>query len=147
VLPPGLRIKWVARLQLKSVPLPQVPVKVKYSVYLQGETPVFSDEEAHRQHISRYVGRKSIVISETRKGKIKEREIRPLIESISLGQADGDGYRLEVVIDQGEGKSLNPWTLLKDLYNLNENEVRALRVVKTDAQIIEAGEYALRNRD
>jgi radical SAM family uncharacterized protein/radical SAM-linked protein len=145
-LPPGLRVNWAAKLPFKSTRLPQVPSMVKYEVYLEADTLRFPHEEAHRQHIDEYLTRDSIVVVEERKGALKEREIRPLIDDISLERWDG-GYRLEVTLDQREEKSLNPWTLLKDLYKLDENQARALRVVKTDAQLIGTGGYALRNRD
>mgnify|MGYP001368602679 CR=1 FL=1 len=119
---------------------------VTYEVYLEEDSLDFPHEQAHRRHITDYLTRDSIVVAEEKKGAIKEREIRPLIDDISLERWNG-GYRLEVTLDQREEKSLNPWILLKDLYKLDENQARALRVVKTDAQLIGTGEYALRNRD
>lgn len=146
-LPPGLAVKWVTKLPPTSAPLAQAPGKVKYSVYLCDDIPAFEGEETHRRRISEYLRRESIVVKEEKKGKLKEREIRPLIENISLEHLEADGCLLEVVINQGGGGSLSPWTLLKDLYGLSDDVVRGLRVIKTDAQFAEAGEYALRNRD
>ncbi len=146
-LPGGLKIKWVSRLPLKSISLPQTPSRVKYNVYLNDDSLNFPDEEAHRRHIEEYLQKKSIVIQEKKKGKIKASDIRPFIEKISLEPTEVNGYMLEVTINQQDGRSLNLWTLLSNIYNMNPADVRSLRVVKTDAQLIETGEYALRNRD
>jgi hypothetical protein len=122
MLPDGIRINEIRPFQGKT---PQ-HLKTTYTVSLaQG----LSKEEQNK--IKSFLNSDSVIISRKRKGRIKQIDIRPMIETIEL--ASVTDLTIEIITRSGS-PGIKPLKVLEHILDKSEEELLTSSVCKTDWQ-------------
>ncbi len=78
--------------------------------------------------IERFLQSPEVFIEQEKKGRIRKKDIRPLVKSLSLRDDD----KLELVLRTGEEGIVNPTKVLKKIFELGDKEALLLRILKTE---------------
>jgi len=123
-LPDGLEVKSVAEKPDKN-PDAATAVRSCYTISLARQ---LSDKD--RNGLENFMAVKEFFLTKIRKGRERKLDIRRQVESIAVSGKN----RLELVVQNQEGEAAGkPAEILKAALDLSDEEVLALRIVKTES--------------
>jgi radical SAM family uncharacterized protein/radical SAM-linked protein len=121
----GLRIMESQEIFLKSSSIFSSIIQVSY------ELPLTELKDASRLEpavaIERFLQSPEAFIEQEKKGRIRKKDIRPLVKSLSLRD-----NKLELVLRAGEEGIFKPTKVLKKIFELGDEETLLLRILKTE---------------
>lgn len=117
-LAPGLEITGI---ELHSGKIPQ-KMKVSYSIYLLNAA-----SEEQKNAVESFCASTRFPVSKTRKGKTKEIDIRPLIETFAF--TSPHDIKLDIIAESAQ-PGIKPVEAVKSVLDLPEEEVNSIKIVK-----------------
>lgn len=120
-LPKGFRIITAADVPTKAAAVTSAVTKADYEI--RDARCQMSDV---RSVLQEFMGKDSFIYKKESKGKVRELEIRPLIERL-----EGSGDKIEMTIKTGIEGSIKPGELIQALFGLGDEETKLLRITKT----------------
>ncbi|MBI3078823.1 MAG: DUF2344 domain-containing protein [Deltaproteobacteria bacterium] len=127
VLPEGIRIQHSRILPLRVEPLPARVRGGRYVVRLGDLRPVPARERAEAA-VAAFRAAKEFPIEVTRKDRVRKVDLRPLIRSMTLHE----DLALEFTLEPPPEGGAKPAEVVEALLGLKEDEVRSLRILKTE---------------
>ncbi len=129
-LPPAIRAVHCLEIPLKLAPLSASITTVSYVVSLAGHVP-HSPQDPRRvsRKLEAFASRDTLTVEVKRGDGIREVDLRPLVKGLFLT----DEGALRMVLRMDTAGHLRPTDVAKWVYDLEEEEVRLLEVLKVDA--------------
>ncbi|MDY7033462.1 MAG: TIGR03960 family B12-binding radical SAM protein [Thermodesulfobacteriota bacterium] len=128
-IPKGIRILHGWGIPLKSSPISDNMRKINYLVSANGQAlDVPLNEGALQNAIQSFLGKESFPVIQKKKKGTKKVDLRSIIDDLKLK----DNLTIEFNLQFGMANKIKPFDMVKGILNLNEKEVKLLRILRIE---------------
>ena len=131
-LPPGLRIFNCWEILLKSNPISDNTRKIKYLVFPNEPIETLSpDGNNLKEAVASFLSKDSLFVLHKKKAGIRRVDLRLMVEDIKLR----DDLSFEISLRPGMATDIKPFKLVEHILNLEDNQVKLLRILRAEAEL------------
>ncbi|MFH2012069.1 MAG: TIGR03960 family B12-binding radical SAM protein [Pseudomonadota bacterium] len=129
-LPAGLRILSCREIILKSSPISDNMRKLKYMVFPNDRIKTISPFDNNLQEaVASFLNKDNLFVLHKKKGGMRKVDLRLMVEDIKFI----DNHSFEISLKPGTANDIKPFKLVENILNLEENQVKLLRILRAEA--------------